>query len=113
MKVIGFVMAPRKSAKKRKPQQGWHAEQIKAEIRMRGMTLTQLSLDAGLGEGTCRAALQRCQPKGDLAISRFLGVSLHELWPDRYDSEGMRIHHVRDETTAKPKAAHRLSAQVA
>ncbi|MBI1407333.1 MAG: transcriptional regulator [Caulobacter sp.] len=82
-------------------------------VRMRGKTLSQLALDAGLTESACRAALTRCVPKADKAIARFLGVSLHSLWPDRYDDEGGRISHVRDETTHECDQSHRLSAGAA
>jgi Ner family transcriptional regulator len=88
---------------------GWHAEQIKAAIRMRGVTLGQLGERNGLSESCCRAALLRSQPKAELVISAFLGVPLHELWPDRYDEDGGRIRHVRSEDSHERDGAHRLN----
>ncbi|MDP1629909.1 MAG: helix-turn-helix domain-containing protein [Caulobacter sp.] len=88
----------------------WHAELIKAAIRMRGTTLTKLALDSGLDESAVRAALVRRQPEADKVISKFLGVPLHQLWPDRYDESGGRVRHVRDDNTQDRVAAHRLSA---
>lgn len=91
---------------------GWHPEDIKAAIRKRGTTLSKLALDNGLSESACRAALIRPQLGPDRVISKFLGVALHVLWPDRYDEEGGQIRHVRDEPTQDRDEAHRLSERV-
>lgn len=88
---------------------GWHAEDIKAAIRKRGMTLSALATSHELDESACRAALIRSQPEAEKVISLYLGVPLHELWPDRYDESGGRVRHVRDETNREFAAAHRLS----
>jgi len=102
---------PVSKPRRRQPKKtGWHAEEIKARVRMNGTTLTKLALDNGLDESACRAALRRPQPQADRVISRFLGVPLHELWPDRYDSEGLPIRHVRDEHNHERDDAHRLIA---
>lgn len=69
----------------------WDKHEIKAEIGRKGMTLTALSLRAGLSKSACRLSLTRPSPSGDVAISNFLGVPLHELWPDRYDNRGNRL----------------------
>jgi len=87
-----------------------HPELIKAHIRMRGMTLSRLATDHGLHESAVRAALIRPQPEAEKVISKFLGVPLHELWPTRYDPEGGRIRHVRDDDSADRAQPHRLSA---
>ena len=89
---------------------GWHAEDIKAAVRKRGTTLSKLATDHGLDESCCRAALIRSQPEAEKVISRYLGVPLHELWPDRWDESGGRIRHVRDEDTGDDAELHRLSA---
>jgi Ner family transcriptional regulator len=83
------------TTKRRKPQ-GWHAADIRAAVTKRGKTLSGLALDAGLDPSACRAALIRPLPKAERVISRFLDVPLHELWPERWDSEGRRFRHVRD-----------------
>ncbi|NBB17006.1 transcriptional regulator [Caulobacter sp. SLTY] len=90
-----------------------HPEEIKAMIRMRGMTLSRLATKNGLSESACRAALIRPQPEAEKVISKFLGVALHELWPDRYDESGGRVRHVRDENNHERDDCHRLSAGAA
>lgn len=65
-------------------RQIWDRHAIKAEVHRRGYSLTRVAREAGLDASTCRAALIRPQPAGELALSRFLGVALIELWPQRY-----------------------------
>lgn len=62
----------------------WDRHEIMAEVRRRGSNLRQLALEAGLSEGACRKALAVPLPAGEAAIADFLGVTVHELWPDRY-----------------------------
>lgn len=80
---------------------------------MKGMTLKELALANGLDESAVRAALIRSQPQAEKVIAAFLGVSLHELWPARYDAEGLRIRHVRDQTYHERQGIHRQTARVA
>lgn len=95
-----------------RPPKGWHPQDIKSAVWKRGTTLSKLATDNGLKESHCRASLLRSQPEADRVISKFLGVPLHELWPDRYDEEGGQIRHVRDEPTQDRDAMHRLSVRV-
>lgn len=62
----------------------WHREQIKAAVRMTGITLTDLALLAGLPENACRRALLGRHLQGELAIAARIAVPLWELWPDRW-----------------------------
>lgn len=73
------------------PMIKWDRHAIAAEVHRRGTTLTQLALDHGLGSSSCRSALCRATPRGDHVIAAFLGVTVHELWPDRYDAGGNRL----------------------
>ena len=71
----------------------WDKHEIKAEIGRRGQTLTGVSEMYGLSGSAVRMTLQRKRPltSADQAISDFLGVPLHVLWPDRYDRAGNRL----------------------
>lgn len=69
----------------------WDAPAIAAAIKRRGQTLTGLAVNAGLGPSACRSSLSTPFPAADKAISEFLDVPLHELWPDRYYPDGGRI----------------------
>jgi Ner family transcriptional regulator len=84
-------------------KQGWHPEDIKAAIRKRGITVTQLALSNGLSESVCRFALIKPIPAGERVISEFLGVSPHELWPDRYDAQNRRLIPRPDTKRGRPR----------
>ena len=62
----------------------WDRHSIMAEVRRRGSNLRRLALEAGLSESTCRKALAVPMPAGEVAIAEFLGLTVQELWPDRY-----------------------------
>ena len=78
-----------------------HREDVKALIRKRGKTLSQLSLEAGLHLDTVNKSLIRPLPRANIAIVKFLGLSLHELWPDWYDQAGQRIPFSGNESNSK------------
>ncbi|EEE2001847.1 transcriptional regulator [Salmonella enterica subsp. enterica serovar Kotte] len=64
----------------------WHAEDIKAAVRKRGLTMSQLSRDSGLAGDSLRKTLCMHWPKGEQIISRFIGVEPSTIWPSRYGS---------------------------
>lgn len=70
---------------------GWDAPGIHAEIKRRGVTLTALAIRNGLSAAACRTSLTRAFPAADRVIADFLGVPVHELWPDRYYPDGGRV----------------------
>jgi len=90
----------------------WHPEDIKAEVRKRGTTLTKLATDHGSHESLCRAALSRPSPAGEQIISAFLNVPPQQLWPTRYGKDGKRLarRHVRDGNTPNRDQTHRQIA---
>lgn len=93
---------------------GWHREDIKAAVRKRGITLTQLALDAGLSESICRKALHQPCYRGEQAISAFLQISARSLWPSRYNSDGTPKHpRAGAQDRAATRRGQRLSAKVA
>ena len=73
-------------------RRAWDRHAIKAEIYRRGQTLVGLSRTHGFHPHDCGVALLRPYPKVDPVIADFLGVPLHELWPDRYDRAGQRLN---------------------
>lgn len=77
----------------------WDRFRIKAEVHRQGKTLTEIALEAGLAESACRMALTGGSRKGALALSDFLGVPMHILFPGLY----LRARSIRREAT--PKAA--------
>lgn len=68
---------------------GWHPEEIKAAIRMRGKTMTDLSIEHGYRENAVRQVFRQPWPAIERLIADFLGVKPQEIWPDRYGPDGM------------------------
>ena len=68
-----------------------HPKDILALVWKRGWSLRQLALDAGVSAQCVSIALRRPSPKGEKILIDFLGMSGHELWPERYDARGNRI----------------------
>lgn len=66
----------------------WDKHSIKAEINRRGYTLKSLSEELSLAPTDVAVALCRRFPKADRKIAQWLGVTLHELWPNRYTETG-------------------------
>lgn len=64
--------------------QDWHAEQVKAAVRMRGKTLAQLSREAGLKPDTMRNVFRCHIPRYEGLIAEYLGVDPAQIWPSRY-----------------------------
>lgn len=94
-------------------RRGWHPENIKAEVRKRGTTLTQLALDNGLYESACRIALRHPCYVGEQAIAAFLGKPASALWPSRYNSDGTPRHpRAGAQDRADRTRGQRLSARV-
>jgi Ner family transcriptional regulator len=73
----------------RKPT-GWHAEDIKAELRKRFGGVCKLSERWGLDPSAISNTLRRPfnSMRVERQISDALGVPLHELWPDRWETSG-------------------------
>lgn len=66
--------------------QDWHAEDIKAAIRKRGLTISQLSRNNGLAAATLRNVFRHHWPKGERIIAEALGTEPQKIWPTRYES---------------------------
>lgn len=62
----------------------WHQQDILAEIRKRGTTVSALARLHGVQRGTLNQVFYKRSPKGQRIIAEFLGVSRHELWPHWY-----------------------------
>lgn len=87
----------------------WHSEDIKAAVRKRGRTLTDLAREAGFSDGACRKALTVPWPAVERVIADFLGQAPAVIWPSRYDAKGAPRRGLRskNEITATRRRRHR------
>lgn len=68
---------------------GWHREEIKAAIRMRGWSFARLARKYGYaGPGTPSDVLRRVWPGMEKVIADIIGVPPSKIWPDRYTVAG-------------------------
>lgn len=68
-----------------------HEEQIKAAIRMRGVTLSELAARIGVTPAAIGMAIRaRSSERIENEIAAFLELPAQEIWPDRYDKRGKR-----------------------
>ncbi|EAA7244386.1 transcriptional regulator [Salmonella enterica] len=70
--------------------QDWHRADIKSALEKRGITLRDLSRQAGLSPDSLRNVFTRAWPRAERIIADALGVTPQEIWPSRYD--GMQIN---------------------
>ncbi|MCX2788382.1 helix-turn-helix domain-containing protein [Vibrio sp. Sgm 5] len=61
-----------------------HRVDIVAALHKRGITVKQLSLDAGLAASTLNNALVRPYRKGESIIAVALEMTPADIWPSRY-----------------------------
>lgn len=64
----------------------WHRADIVAALKKRGLSVRQLSRDAGLSENTLANALRSPWPKGEEIIATAIGKKPEEVWPSRYNT---------------------------
>lgn len=86
------------------------AEDIKAEIKRRGHSLTSLAIEAGLTSQACRQGLIGNSRKGAEAIAAFLGFEFRELFPTQYsrgrhnETKPSRTRHLNGSAKARAVA---------
>jgi len=70
--------------------QDWHPEDIKAEVRKRGMTLAEIGRLNGLSRQTMAHALVQPSAAAERVIADAIGIAAHHIWPSRYHPDGSR-----------------------
>ncbi|MDC7788017.1 helix-turn-helix domain-containing protein [Rhodoplanes sp. TEM] len=70
---------------------GWHRADIVAAVRKKGSNLAQLSLRHGYCVSALRTSLGYPRTPSNRIIADFIGVPLHELWPQWFDAAGELI----------------------
>ncbi len=94
----------------------WHPEDIKAAVRKTGATLSDLSRAAGLSDGAAKRALDTPWPRVEAIIASRLGVRPQDIWPSRYDADGLPrrgLHVGSKNRSAPPPTPHRQKSEAA
>ena len=91
-------------------------EDIKAAVRKSGTTLNDLSRRNGYCVSAARIALRRPWPAVEALIASHLGRKPQDIWPSRYDADGVPLRGVRSskrDTTRLGSAPHRQKHEAA
>lgn len=62
----------------------WHKEDIKAEVRKKGTTMSELARANGYNPRTFSNVFNLKYPKVQRIIAEYLGHNPEEIWPSRY-----------------------------
>lgn len=65
----------------------WHRQHIVAAVHVKGFTLRQLSIEAGLKPDSLKNVLYRPCEKYEQIVANALGVAPEEIWPSRYSRQ--------------------------
>lgn len=65
-----------------------HPEQVKAAVRMTGVTLTELAESNGYSESAVRRTLRHPWPSVEAIIAKQIGKRPQDVWPSRYHPDG-------------------------
>lgn len=78
------LQAPKKTS-----QKDWHPAEVVAALRMKGISLRQLSILNGYSNPNSLAkALHKPYPLAEALIAEALEISAPEIWPSRYGTDG-------------------------
>lgn len=75
----------------RLPDGSWHPEDIKAAIRKRGLTLTELCQAMDVPKHSASKALAEPFTRGEIAIAQYLDVPVQLLFPTRWTVDKKRV----------------------
>lgn len=90
------------------PVADMHPEQVKAAVRMTGVTLTELAERHGYSESAVRRTLRVPWPSVEAIIARQIGKRPQDVWPSRYHSDGSpRSRASSNETKRGRRPRHR------
>lgn len=71
-------------------RRGLHPEQIKALVRMRGLTLVGLGRRHGYSPSAMKQALRRPCGPCERIIAKAIGLEPEKIWPERYKTKRLR-----------------------
>ncbi len=84
-----------------------HYEDIKAAIRKSGITMDALARRHGYSGAVVRITLRRPWPAVEAIIAQRLERKPQDIWPSRYDADGVPLRGVRSNKrdTSRPARA--------
>ena len=89
--MLSFEQYPLFRTLERLPDGSWHPEDIKAAIRKRGVTMSELGQAMGVDHRAASKALAEPFTKGEVAIAQYLDVPVQLLFPTRWTVDKKRV----------------------
>lgn len=80
-----------------------HPADIKAALEKKGLSLAEVSRQAGYHPTAAGRCLRTSWPEMERIIAGHLGLSPNEIWPDRYDSNGVSLRYQPRVRRREPK----------
>lgn len=77
---------------------------VEYQLKLRRKTFASVARDCGCGRGTIRRALFLPSAPQEKALADAIGLTVQQLFPDRYDSEGNRLHFERERSSRAAKS---------
>jgi len=71
---------------------------VQAQLQLAGISFAAIARVHGWNRRAVANAMQTASDPQEKAIAAALGVTQEQLFPERYDAEGNRLHHVRQHT---------------
>ncbi|MCZ4281682.1 helix-turn-helix domain-containing protein [Kiloniella laminariae] len=69
----------------------WPANKIRSELMLRGINLSDIDRESGMGPGSASKALKTPWARMQDHIAARLNLAPQAIWPSRYDSRGAPI----------------------
>jgi Ner family transcriptional regulator len=70
-------------------KEDWHPADVLAALKKRGNSLAALSVANGYHPTAAGKALKRRWPALEVLIAEAIGVPARDIWPSRYDADGV------------------------
>ena len=86
---------------------------IVVQLRARGLSLGSLSLRDGFSRNYFNQALYRPLFPAEVAIAEALGMTAAQLFPERFDRSGQRLHRVWSQSTRAARRSNGKGAEAA
>lgn len=65
------------------------------QLKMMGTSLAELAADAGVSRQCIYSAFYRNYPRMESLIARKLGLSAADIFPERFDDQGVRLSRIQ------------------
>lgn len=81
------------------------------QLKLRGTNVRRLARKWGVSPSAIQNALTSPSSHLEVAIAKMLGLTPQQLFPERFDANGQRLHITQPPKRIRPKAARNVQVQ--